>query len=104
MFKPFFVHVQTFHRKPYNKHTPVGFTAYVSPNNNPRLCNLQVTFCSPKDQFCKKEGRSQAMQAPVEVVNKRDLPMWVARCNDVLYRKAEWTPSNTYYYLLKYVV
>jgi hypothetical protein len=103
-FKPFFIHRQRI--KPFSgKHN--GFTAYISPNaEDARMCDVQVTYCSRKDQFCKKEGRSFALKAPIKTVNKRDLPTELNRIHIQLHNWKH-SPSdfdNSWHWVLKYVI
>ena len=41
--------------------------------------DVQVTFCSKKDVYCKKTGREVAAKAPVKVVPLRYLPQELKR-------------------------
>ena len=88
-FKPFFIHR---HHAPGHlpNRSPRGFTALISPaintdqiGVNDRMVNMQVTFCSPKDQFVKKEGRRLAALAKIETLNKRDVPRMLAALSKV---------------------
>ncbi len=78
MFKPFYVHWHFPPGKMPNR-TPRGFTAFVSPHDDTHV-KMQVAFCSPKDEFNKKKGRSYAEQAVVELVPKRRVPMMLSGC------------------------
>lgn len=106
MFKPFFVHYNrniTKNSHGWEKHSPRGFTAYIQPDpNNLRNVLMQLTFCSPKDQFSKKEGRSQVHQTKVEIVNKRDVPKMLAGATSLVENRR--LLDSRYYYILKYVV
>jgi hypothetical protein len=75
-FKPFFVHINRGPGSIYSKLR--GATVYVAPSENPRECQVQITFCSRKDAFCKKTGRSFAQKAPVAVINIRKLATFLA--------------------------
>lgn len=70
--KPRYIHVQT----PGGKKN--GFSVLLSPHDNPNTVNVSVTYCSKKDQFCKRTARQELhFVPPVEVpVNK--LPMTLA--------------------------
>lgn len=98
-FKPFYVHKFRQPGKLPNRF-PRAFTAFISPNSgDDRKVDMQVTFCAPKDQFSKKQGRSYAAKAPVETFNKRDVPkilsVLAATCN---FDGQDWT--YTYKYML----
>jgi hypothetical protein len=108
MFKPFFVHRHHGPGKLPNR-SPRGFTMLVSPcldpvgNPLPHLVHVQTAWCSPKDQFCKRAGRSQAQIATLERLNKRKLAFEIAmnefHCNltDVV-NEASWN------YIYKYML
>lgn len=107
MFKPFYIHYNrpsSFrHMSSSMRHAPRGFTAYFAPDpNNPRMCFAQITFCSNKDQFVKREGRRIVQTKPVDHINKRDIPGYL---NDA-YTLVWQCPSrfDQYFYVLKYVV
>lgn len=65
--------------------------------------DIQTVFCSKKDMFCKKTGRSLAETAPIKVVALRYLPQELARIQDAMERKIKW-PSygHDFTYALKY--
>jgi NADH:ubiquinone oxidoreductase subunit D len=44
--------------------------------------DVQVTFCSKKDLYCKATGRAKADAAPIKVVALRYLPNELARIED----------------------
>ncbi len=99
LFKPFYVHMTT---GPGHKsgRTPRGFTALISPSlTDPRTLAVQVSFCSNKDQFSKKQGRSYAAKAEQVTYNKRELPRilggFASQCG---------VHNKDYAYILKYVV
>ena len=112
-FKPFYVHINRGPGKRYSKLR--GATVLVSPakDKTNRFVTVQVTYCSKRDQFCKKTGRSQAEQAPAEVINVRKLATFLA---DVDYRVSEGlnaeisaaSPFNDgseeFHYVYKYMV
>ena len=101
MFKPFYIHG-------FNEPGRIsgrfarGFTLRVSQDEeNPHNIKVQGTWCSPKDQFCKKEGRSFADKAAAETMNKRNLPKLVADCYAACGLETSSYDQN---YLLKFVV
>lgn len=103
MFKPFYIHE---HRGPgkVSGRSPRGFTLKVSPDpNNESHVNVQGTWCSHKDQFCKREGHKFADAAELVSLNKRNLPSLVADMTNTVYNETIYTEHN-YYYLLKYVI
>jgi len=103
-FKPFFIH---FNRPAFKnatskeRHSPRGFTAYISPGTKPREVSVQATFCSHRDEFVKKLGRELAMKAEVAQLNPRDLPKLLAAMTEVCQYTAN---EKMYMYVLKYVV
>ena len=106
MFKDFFIH----YNRPVAhsdssklRHSPRGFTAKISPDPiNERNAFVQVTFCSPRDEFIKKEGRSQAVDQEAVSFNKREIPGVLAKCaNTCEYHDMQ---EHDYMYVLKYVV
>jgi len=58
MFKPFYIHYNKGPGKVDHKYAR-GFTAKISPAFDRHAC-VQVAYCSPKDQFYKKAGRTMA--------------------------------------------
>jgi hypothetical protein len=74
----------------------------VAPHaTNERLVECRGTFCSPKDQFSKKEGRSRCATAEVKLIKKRDLPQLLYAMD---YYAGGDTCEKDWYYTLKYVV
>lgn len=107
MFKPFFIHYNRPVIKSYEpcrlRHAPRGFTAFITPDKeNDRNAMVQVTFCSERDEFTKKEGRSQAVLAEAVSFNKREVPDVLARCA----KSCEYhdMTEQDYMYVLKYLV
>jgi hypothetical protein len=105
-FKPFYIHA---HRGP-GKITGGGFrgfTVHISPNEaDPRSVFVRATICSPKDQFCKKEGRSQVATKIGHPLNKRQLPEYLALLDLAMWNvehDKRWIEKN-YLYVLKYVI
>jgi len=103
MFKPFYVHRFYAPCKLTNRH-PRGFTAMVSPvKDDHSVVQLQATFCSPKDQFCRKTGRRVAAEATAEIIKKKDLPRWLAALSLVCQFTDESDVRN-WFYTYKYIV
>jgi hypothetical protein len=114
VFKPFYVHINRGPGKlAYCRLR--GATVKVSPADNPRECVVQTTFCSKRDQFCKKMGRSQAEEAPPQVINIRKLARYLATIDYLVTEglKADPTPlpgesfddsAQEYFYVFKYMV
>ncbi len=105
MFKPFFIHRQV---SALLNPKFRGFTAYVEQDPaNSRMLHVRVAFCSRKDSFCKATGRKEVLHAkPWTVINKRDLPAWVAKCYAACLKRdsiADWFVQDELF-LLKYVV
>ena len=101
MFNTFYIHKNRGPGKLPNR-APRGFTLMVAPHaTNERLVECRGTFCSPKDQFSKKEGRSRCATAEVKLIRKRELPT-------LLYAMDNYAGGNTsasdWNYTLKYVV
>jgi hypothetical protein len=85
---------------------PRGFTVLVSPvdgDSNSHECYMQGAWCSPKDQFSKKEGRSYALKSEAVKVNKRQLPFILANMAEHA-RLTNQATDSSWYYVLKYVV
>lgn len=118
MFRPFYIHDSRGSGK-LTSSSPRGFTAVVEPveraatealglpGDPSKYCAIRVAFCSNKDQFKKKEGRSFAHAEPAKIINKRALPEFVASLYCVVHpQEVEsfqyW--SDHYNYLLKYVI
>jgi hypothetical protein len=77
-----YCHFQAFTAKISPVETPQNFTdgeQYLQELlNNKGKVELQVTFCSKKDQFCRKKGREECDKAPIYVVPVTDLPRRLA--------------------------
>ena len=102
-FKPFYVHRYLAPGKLPNRN-PRAFTAKISEHAfKPDMVIMQATFCSPKDQFCKKLGREYAARAEIVEVKKRDIPRWLAALAEVCAFNRGRTPEE-WYYVYKYVV
>lgn len=105
-FKPFFVHFNRPVTKLDNsrlRHSPRGFTAYITPLDERNL-NIQGTWCASLDEFRKAEGRSLAEKSDIKTINKRDLPRIMAGMANHCYGHNEGYKEAHYLYLLKYVV
>lgn len=107
-FKPFFIHFSrpvTKHDSNMRRSQPRGFTAYITPTDKERTVLVQVAFCASKDEFHKKEGRSQALKADQVEFNPRQLPSILARCANACGLYAEERLSDAeFLYVLKYVL
>ena len=94
--KPFYIHIN-FNKpgKMPNKH-PRAATVLVQAAPNGADAHVQVALCSPKDEFCKREGRSYADKAEIESCRIRDLP-------HILSSIADFTghPGKDYNYVLR---
>lgn len=103
MFKPFYIHRHYPAGKLPNRN-PRGFTALISPSAIGRHVNMQVTFCSPKDQFVKKDGRRLAALAKIESINKRDVPRMLAALSGVTQHNWAETNEECWYWVLKHLI
>lgn len=99
--KPFFVHR---HAAPGKRRAsvPRGFTAYVRTAHEPHKVAMQVSFCSAKDQFCKKTGREIALTTKPEIFNAREVPKILAllckACDLPQQQEQDW------YYIYKFML
>lgn len=113
-FKEFFVHQ---HRGSNQKlaNGKRGFTIKVRPLTEQeaqafdaaiqgRMCAVQLTFCSRNDQFVKKEGRSQASAKEPVFINKRDLPAFIEKAENVVHADSYTDGGRQFNYLLKYII
>lgn len=100
MFKTFYIHYNVGTGKLPNQ-KPRGFTMEVMAHKNPRLVEVRGAFCSPKDQFCKKTGRSYAAAAQSQLIHKRRLPNILVAMQTVVMGGGH---VDDWYYVLKYVV
>ena len=114
MFKPFYIHRHHPAGKMPNRN-PRGFTALISPaivDGGPdgdnyvedRFVNMQVVFCSPKDQFVKKEGRRLAAEAHIETINKRDVPRMLAALSALTKHNEFESQETDWYWVLKHLI
>lgn len=101
-FKPFYVHFNLGPGKLSSKFR--GFTAHVAPHDS-RNVAVKLTFCSKRDQFCKKVAREEVDHKPAQVVNARQLSKFMAQqraqCHG--HTAYEWE-HHEYDYLYKYMV
>lgn len=109
-FKPFAFHHIEPKRRFHNavrKSFPRGFTVWISPGDDPRTVKVQHTFCAYKDDFAKKIGRQFAQNAPIDVVNARKLPDFLAdlanECGSANYNMLYKTPAE-YFFILKHLL
>ena len=81
-FEPFYIHFcrpRTRNENSKMAHSSRGFTALIQPSQQERKVCVQVTFCSPNDEFSKKEGRSSVQNAESVNVNPRQVPELLSR-------------------------
>lgn len=107
--KPFFIHFdaramgQLFNNSLYRN----GFTAYIQPAENPREVKFSVVFCSKKDQFVKKTGRSQVQEIIPDIINKREIPRLLAAARAQCFKKhleKSDILDYSYFYVYRYVL
>lgn len=82
-----------------------GATIFVSPTDNPREITIQTTFCSKKDAFCRKTGRSFALNEKSITINIRALSDEVGKIEAIVYDDdyhKGW--AENFMYLYKYMV
>ena len=100
MFKPFFVHE---HKQPgkMSNRGPRGFTVLVGPDQHVKGNVLVSTaWCSPKDQFVKRVGRNQALEAFPSSIKAHKLPEHMVDCYTALYPH-HFMQESSFYYLFK---
>lgn len=79
-----------------------GATVMVTGETDvPAQVDVQVTFCSRKDMFCKKTGRIAAAKSPVKIVALRYLPNELARIEDQVYGY-ELQNGNDFLFAMRY--
>jgi hypothetical protein len=79
-----------------------GATVLVVGNTEmPAQVDVQVTFCSRKDAFCKQTGRAAAAKAPLKVVALRYLSNELARIEDAVYG-CELDNTQDYLFAIRY--
>ncbi len=106
-FKPFFVHCNLLKHGHQNRkwNRTNGFTAYISPVDNPRELSIQITQCTGKDEFCKRIGREQAQLAEPLIINKRDIAQVLGEAYGFANNSPrEYEYEDKYLWVLKYVV
>lgn len=102
-FKPFYIHENRGPGKMTGR-SPRGFTLKVSPDpENQRNVLVQGAWCSHKDEFVKKTGRTTADAAESKSINKRDVPELLGAMSDQMWGGLGQS-ARSYYYVLKYVV
>lgn len=101
--KTFYIHKHHGPGKMPNRH-PRGFTVKITPNGlDENTVFLRGAMCSPKDQFSKKEGRSQADKDDFTIVRKRHVPMLLAKLSATCHFDMESDETN-WYYIYKYML
>lgn len=109
-FKPFFVHLHTnglscAHLNGKEQRKAKGATFFVAPSvGSDRLVEVRVTFCSPKDTFSKKAGRVEVMSKSPVVMNKRDVPRFIAVVGQTNVQRHRFDDEDNYTYLYKYLL
>ncbi len=81
--------VQYFHIRPYDRGHGGATIKVTGDAEDLGQVDVQVAFCSKKDMFCKKTGRSLAEQAVTKVVPLRYLPSELARVNTAVEKKTK---------------
>jgi hypothetical protein len=102
-FKPFYIHYQN----PYIDHhsNTHGFTAYIAPGKKKRECNVQISMCSKKDQFCKKIGREEAHKTVKITCNPRQVAKILGEAKQYSTGLFSWRGNEAdYYYVYKYML
>jgi len=74
----------------------------VGDTDVPAQVDVQVTFCSRKDMFCRRTGRDVVQSAPLKIVALRYLPNELARIEEAVYGYAldnanDWLFSIRYF-------
>jgi hypothetical protein len=102
-FKPFYIHYQN----PYidHHHNTRGFTAYIAPGKKKRECNVQISMCSKKDQFCKKIGREEAHKTVKITCNPRQIAKILGEAQQYCLGMGGFGDYEyQYYYVYKYML
>ncbi len=106
-FKPFAVHFNRGRRKYDNAKTkalPVGFTAWIEPvEDDHRSVNLRIVHCAYHDDFNKKLGIEHAKQMPDNIINKRDVPEYLAAAFNYAVG-CRGTTEQYYHWVWKYLL
>lgn len=109
-FKPFFVHLHTnglscTHLPVKEKRKAKGATFFVAPSlGSDRLVEVRITFCSPKDVFSKKAGRAEVVKKSPLLINKRDVPRFIAAVGQTNVQRHRFDDEEDYTYLYKYLL
>lgn len=73
-FMPRYIHRQfTYPGRKYR-----GFSVYLMPSDYPDVVNIQITFCSIKDQFSKARARAVLANKPILTLPVKHLPSTLA--------------------------
>lgn len=73
----------------------------VGDTDFPAQVDMQVTFCSRRDAFCKATGRLTASKAPLKIVALRYLPNELARIEDEVHG-FELDNTNDFLFAMRY--
>lgn len=93
---------KTFSKSLTQRHKKRGCTIKVTGDTEHiGQVDVQVAFCSKKDEFCKRVGRAEADKAPVKVVALRYLPNELAKIEEMVYGYALENKSD-FLYALRY--
>lgn len=98
--KAFYVH----HQVRYFGRARNGFTALIHPTENSRTVLFSVTYCSKKDAFCKKTGRSSVAQLIPTEVNKRDVPQLLAKAQAICEGHSFYNGDLSWQYIYRYML
>jgi len=90
--------VRYFHIRPIGGRRYRGATVRVfGDTERVGQVDVQVTFCSKGDNYCKYVGRAEASMAPIKVVPLRYLPNELARIEGKILGIEGCTPESFYY-------
>lgn len=73
----------------------------VGDTDLPAQVDVQVTFCSRKDMFCRRTGRDVVQSAPLKIVALRYLPNELARIEEAVYGY-ELDNANDWLFAIRY--
>lgn len=102
-FKPFYIHKQT--HVAHGKYK--GFSAYIEPAEDQRKVLIKITYCSKKDEFCKRKAREQLARMESKEINSRAIvreldKAWYTCLDAALPTYGEqWSGFN---YVMRYVI
>lgn len=98
--------VRYFHIRPLYSASHIrrnGATVKVTGDTrDPAQVDVQVVYCSRKDMYCKKTGRSLADVAPTKVVMLRNLPLELSRIQEKLYPVGAFFNTITWMFAMRY--